>query len=267
MSGRLDGQVAIVTGAGRGFGRSIALRLAAEGAAVTLTARTKTEIDGTLAEITAQGGCAQAIASDVLLRADVDGVIGATLKYFGPVTVMVNNAGMNGARGRLDEVDVNEWWAIQAVNVLGPVHYMQAVIPEMRRRHAGCIINVGSNSASSPSPLMSAYNTSKCALIRLTATVAEEIRKDGIGVFAIEPGRVKTKMSEETMAFAAIHPDADREKAEAFARIVATEDPQRALSACAQRCVDLAAGSYLALSGRFLLPEDDLDKLVAEAAR
>ena len=261
----MNGQVAIVTGAGRGFGRSIALRFAAEGAAVTVTARTQSEIDQTVAEIVSQGGRAQAIAGSVGVATDVDRVVRATVASYGPVTVMVNNAANLGAIGRLDEVNADDWWTAQTINLFGSVLYMQAVIPEMRRRKAGRIINIASASALHSSPLMSAYGVSKWALMRLTETVAEEVCEDGIAAFSIEPGQLRTKMSEESLASTVLHTLAPKD-IENFERALACQDPEKVAADCAQRCVDLAAGPYFALSGRFLQPGDDLDKLVLEAS-
>src|SRR5271170_7332764 len=126
MAGKLEGQTALVTGAGRGFGKAIALGLAAEGAAVTVTARSKNQLDATAAEMEAAGGRALAVAGDVTNREDVARVAAAAEKKFGPLTILVNNAGVTGPFGPAWLADPDEWWAAQAVIVRGTLLFMNA---------------------------------------------------------------------------------------------------------------------------------------------
>ena len=117
MQPQLSGAVAIVTGAGRGFGRSIALRFAAEGAAVTLTARTRTELDAVVREVESAGGRALAIAGDVTEPADVARVAEASEQKFGATTLLVSNAGVPGPFGPIWEVDPEQWWSAQCIHI------------------------------------------------------------------------------------------------------------------------------------------------------
>jgi NAD(P)-dependent dehydrogenase (short-subunit alcohol dehydrogenase family) len=119
MAGKLAGQTVLVTGAGRGFGKAIALGLAAEGAAVTVTARSKDQLDATVAEVEGSGGRALAVTGDVTNREDVARVVAAAEKKFGPLTILVNNAGVTGPFGPVWVVDPDEWWAAQAVILRG----------------------------------------------------------------------------------------------------------------------------------------------------
>src|SRR5262245_35173718 len=120
MPGALNNQVVIVTGGGRGFGRAIAQRFAAEGAAVAVTARTASQIEETVALINAQGGRALAVAADVTRRDDVARVVERTVEKFGSVTTLVSNAGHGGPYGPIAFVDPDEWWNSQALHVRAP---------------------------------------------------------------------------------------------------------------------------------------------------
>jgi NAD(P)-dependent dehydrogenase (short-subunit alcohol dehydrogenase family) len=261
MADELAGHVALVTGGGRGFGKAIAKAFAAAGAAVTVTARTTRQIDETVAEIKAAGGRAFAVPGDVTHRKDVERVVAAAHKHFGPTTLLVNNAGLAGPFGPIGTVDPDEWWAAQAVHVFGPFLYISNVLPEMIRQRAGRIINVASLGGTRVEPGLSAYCLGKAGEIRLTEQLAAEVKSYGIAAFAIEPGTVYTDMAESTIR----SPDAQRWApglVQFLTELKGREDPAQGLERCARRCVELASGRYDALSGRYLTPEDDLDQLL-----
>lgn len=261
MADELCGQVAIVTGGGRGFGNAIATRLAAEGAAVTVTARSQGELDNTAAAIEAAGGRAIAIAGDVANRDDVARVVAATARHFGPVTLMLNNAGVAGPFGPIGVVDPDEWWASQAVHVRGTLLFISAVLPEMVRRRSGRIINIASRGGMEVTANLSAYCVGKATQIRLTQHVATEGREHGISAFAIEPGTVFTQLAAGTVA----SPEARHwlpGMLTSLQEIRDREDPAVGLARCAQMCVQLASGRYDALSGSYLTPQDDFAGLL-----
>jgi len=261
MAGQLQGQVAIVTGAGRGFGAAIAARLAAEGAAVTVTARSAQELDRTVAVIEAAGGKALAVAGDVTQREDVSRVVTATVKRFGPVTLLVNNAGLAGPFGPIGVMDPDEWWSSHAVHVRAPLLYMSAVLPEMIRSRSGRIIVVASRGGNEVTPYLSAYGIGKATQMRLVQHVAAECAQYGISAFAIEPGTVYTEMAAGTIA----SPQAQRwlpGMLAALAQIRDREDPAAGFARCGQMCVDLASGRCDGLSGRYLAPQDDFAELL-----
>jgi NAD(P)-dependent dehydrogenase (short-subunit alcohol dehydrogenase family) len=263
MAGELNGATAIVTGAGRGFGRAIALRFAAEGAAVTVTARTRAQIESTAAEINSAGGRALAIPADVTRREDVAHVVQAATEAFGPVSVLVSNAGLPGPFGPIGAVDPDAWWASQAVHVRGPLLFASAVLPGMKTRGGGRIIVVASRGGVEIAPSLSAYCVGKATQIRFTQHLAAEGKEHRVMAFAIEPGTVITDMAEDTLA----SPDAQRwlpHMLEALKQIKAQEDPQAGLARCATMCVKLASGRYDSLSGRYLTPEDDFDALARQ---
>jgi NAD(P)-dependent dehydrogenase (short-subunit alcohol dehydrogenase family) len=262
--GVLDGQVAIVTGAGRGFGKAIASRLASEGAAVALVSRSHDQLELAVTEITEAGGHAIAAPADVTNREDVARAVMEAERRLGPVTLLVNNAGVPGPFGPLSEIDPDRWWAAQAVHIKAPVLFLNEILPGMIGRKAGRIILVSALAARMAAAYMSAYCTGKIAQSRLVEEVAIENREHGISAFAIDPGFVFTNLANETMR----DPAAQRWLPGMVERLKAqSENPNSTgdLERCAQRCVDLATGRYDALSGRYMELPDDLDAMLKGA--
>jgi len=259
----LTGQAAIITGAGRGFGRAIALGLAAAGAAVTVTARSKDQLDETVALIERAGGRAFAAPGDVTHHKDVVQVVETAEKKFGPTTVMVNNAGITGPYGPVWTSDPDDWWDAQEVIVRGTLLFMHAAMPGMVARRKGTVINVSALGGQWFAPKLTGYAVAKSSQIRLSEHAAAEAKEFGVSVFSIEPGTVYTDMTEGTIN------SADAQKwvphmVEYLKNLKATTDPAPGLARCAEMCVQLASGRYAGLSGRFLLPGDDFDKLLLE---
>jgi NAD(P)-dependent dehydrogenase (short-subunit alcohol dehydrogenase family) len=265
MAAQLAGQTALVTGAGRGFGKAIALGLAAGGAAVTVTARSKGQLDALAAEIEAGGGQTLAVAGDVTNREDVARVVAAAEKKFGPLTILVNNAGVTGPFGPAWVGDPDEWWAAHSVILRGTLLFMSAVMPGMIERRKGRVINVASLGGVWFTPHLSCYGVAKAGQIRLSEYAAAEAKEHGVRVFSIEPGTVITDMAEATM----VSPSALKwvpKMVEHLKALKATGDPAKGLARCAEMCVDLSSGRYDALAGQFLLPKDDFEKRLLEPA-
>ncbi len=174
MAAELAGQVAIVTGGGRGIGRAVARALAAAGTAVMVSARTEDQLTETVGLIERTGGVARAHPADVTDGAAVDELVKDTERRLGPVDLLVNNAGNIGAVGPLWEVDPEVWWRVMEVNVRGVMLCSRAVLPGMIARRCGRIINVASGSSLGPLPAMSGYATSKTAVVRLTEHLAAD---------------------------------------------------------------------------------------------
>jgi NAD(P)-dependent dehydrogenase (short-subunit alcohol dehydrogenase family) len=261
VTAQLQGHVAVVTGGGRGFGKAIATRLAAEGAAVTITARSQVQLDSAAGAIETAGGRVLAVTGDVTNRQDVAKVVSATVKQFGPVTLLVNNAGIAGPFGPVGVVDPDEWWASQAIHVRGTLLCTSAVLPEMLKRRTGRIINVASRGGTEITPNLSAYGVGKAAQIRLTQHIAAEGKENGISAFAIEPGTVFTELAAGTIA----SPEAQRwlpGMMAALQEIKERDDPAVGLARCGQMCVDLASGRFDTLSGSYLTPQDDFAALL-----
>ncbi len=184
---------AIVTGGGRGIGAATAHALTRLGARVTVFARTQTEIDA----VVRAGGAALAVAGDVSSEADVARLLEAHQRVNGPCDLLVNNAGMM-ERGLVEELDPGTWRRILEVNLMGAYLCARAVIPSMKRRRIGRIVNVASISATTGTERSSAYNASKWGLLGFTKCLSEELRPFDVQCFAVSPGSVDTDMLKKT---------------------------------------------------------------------
>lgn len=186
--------VALVTGAGRGLGRAVAVALAGRGADLALLGRTAHDLEGTADEVRALGRRALPLPADVSRREQVRAAVEQATGALGPVAVLVNNAAVATPVGPLVDNDPADWSRTVAVNLLGAVHCIQAVLPGMIERRAGRIVNLSGGGATAPLPGQSAYAASKSALVRLTETLAAETAAYGIRVNAVAPGRLPTQM-------------------------------------------------------------------------
>lgn len=263
MTKELKGQVALVTGGGRGFGKVIALKYASEGAVVAVTSRTQPELDQTVKEIEAAGGQGLAVPGDVTKPDDVARVVRMTKEQFGPVTLLVNNAGIPGPFAPTWAADPEEWWFAQEVHLRSLILFTHEVLPTMIERRAGRIIVVSAMGSHRVDFAMSAYCVGKCSQNRLVQLMAAEVKEFGISVFAIDPGFVITELAEITMR----DPGAQRWKADMIERLKERKaDPnnKRDFERCAKRCMDLASGRYDELSGSYSELQDDLDEMLAE---
>ena len=256
---RLDGQVAIVTGAGRGIGRAIALGLSDSGALVAVCARSEAEVSRTAREIGERQGQAIAVQVDVTSRIEVDRMIGQVQDAFGPVDLLVNNAARILPFGPLAETDPDEWWELLEVNLRGPLYCSRAVLPGMIARGYGRIVNVSSGAGFAAISNCSAYIVSKAALFRLSENLAAETTSQGVFIFAIDPGLVPTTMTEAGLSSSI--PSIHQMFQEWFDNGVCVR-PERA----ARLVAYLASGAADVLSGRYLSVHIDAQKMVASAS-
>ncbi|SRR5579883_864132 len=186
----LENQVAIVTGAGRGAGRAIALRLAREGMSVVAVARTREHLDQLAGEIAAANGVCEAISADVANPADARHIAAQALERFGRIDVLVNNAGIGGPISSVDETPVDEWRRTLDVNLTGPFLCSQAVLPTMKEQRSGHIIMISSGAGKQGYPNMAAYCASKFGLHGLAQSLAAEVSDLNIRVSTILPGSI-----------------------------------------------------------------------------
>ena len=191
---KLDGQVAVITGAGRGIGRAIALAYAREGAKLALAARSKSQLQETASAASELGAEAIAVPTDVTGQEDTERLVRSVVQRFGRIDVLVNNAGISGPIGPLQDNAVADWMNTVTVNLTGTFLVCRAAIPVMLEQSCGKIINLSGAGAANAWSNMSAYCSSKAAVVRLTEVLAQELDGQGITVNALGPGSVHTSM-------------------------------------------------------------------------
>ena len=235
---RLDRQVALVTGGGRGIGAGIARELADAGARVAVAARTRDEVERTADEIGAL-----ALELDVTDRSGVERAVAETERELGPLTLLVANAGIGNQDGATWELDPADWWRVFEVNVLGVYLCCRAVIPGMLERGAGRIVITGSGAAYLPGSSHTAYPASKAAVCRYGETLANEL-EGRIPVFFFSPGLVRTEMTDS----------------------MGDDAPWTPPELAPQLVHVLASGRADALAGRYIHAEhDDIEDLIRRA--
>ena len=191
----LSGKVAIVTGASRGIGRSIALALAEHGAAVVVCARKAPDIEQVVREIEGAGGQALGVEANVRDAVALANLVDRTVERFGKIDVLVNNAGTNPVFGATLDLEERAWDSVMNTNVKAPWVLAKLCLPHLKAAGGGSIINVSSTAGVRVSRGLGAYSVSKAALIMLTKVLAVELGKDGIRVNAIAPGLIRTEFS------------------------------------------------------------------------
>ncbi len=211
MSHLLHHKLAVITGASGGLGRAIALRFAGQGASLALVARDLAALKSLLPELDAakidDGQTFHSISADLADMAQLEAAAESCFARLGGIDILVNNAAVQLPIGPLESVDWRQWQSSFDLNLFAPARLMQLAIPIMRDRGGGKIINLSGGGATSPRPDFSAYAAAKCRLVRLTETVADEVRADRIDVNAVAPGAMNTRMLDEVLAAG---PDAAR---------------------------------------------------------
>lgn len=196
----LTDKVAVVTGAGRGIGRVIAITLAAHGARVVLAARSVPELNATQRDITSRGGDATVVATDITRPDEVSRLDHRAEAAYGRVDVLVCNSGVGGPSAPLWEVEPADWEATMAVNVTGTFLCCRAFLPGMLARESGSVVVVGSMTGKRPLVNRSPYAASKTALVGLVRTLAHEVGPRGVRVNLVSPGGVEGERIEWALA-------------------------------------------------------------------
>ena len=193
MSDALSGKVALVTGAGRGIGRAIALAFAGEGAAVALAARSRADLAGVAGEIRERAGRALAIPTDVTQDGAVEALVEQTLTDLGRIDVLVTSAG-TAAFGAVADSKPGDWDTMLALNLRAVMVCCRAVLPAMLRQRTGTIINVGSIASKRALPGSAVYTATKTAVDAFSRVLAEELRPHGVRVGVLVAGAVDTPL-------------------------------------------------------------------------
>ncbi|GAB3531731.1 3-ketoacyl-ACP reductase [Pontibacter brevis] len=190
----LAGKVALVTGAGKGIGRAIAVALAKEGVHVGLLARTESQLKEVADEVTAAGVKASVGTADVADITAVNEAVAKVKQELGPIDILINNAG-TGTFGKFLELEPAEWEKIVQVNLMGVYYTTRAVLPDMIERSTGDIINISSTAGQRGAAVTSAYSASKFAVMGLSESLMQEVRKHNIRVSALTPSTVVTELA------------------------------------------------------------------------
>lgn len=190
----------LVTGASRGIGAALAQTLAHAGARVAILARDEAKLAEVASRIVNRGGRAIPVAADVARPAEVSAAVNEAYKQLEGIDVLVNAVGIQSPIGPFAENDLTTWEHAIQVNLMGPVRIIHAVLPIMKARRGGKIINFSGGGAAGPRPHFSAYAASKAALVRLTETLALELDPFNIQVNAVAPGAINTQMLDEIIA-------------------------------------------------------------------
>jgi NADP-dependent 3-hydroxy acid dehydrogenase YdfG len=189
----LKGKVAIVTGAGRGIGKAVAVSLAKAGCRVVLAARTREQIEAVQKEILSQGGDALAIPTDLTVDEGIQRLVEESQAKWGAADILINNAGW-GKRASVVTASLTDWDQTFRLNLRAPMVLAKALLPNMMAKREGAVINIGSVSGKTGEANGAAYSASKFGLIGFTQSLYEEVREHGIKVAVILPGFVDTPL-------------------------------------------------------------------------
>ena len=196
---RLEGRNAIITGANQGLGLAIARAYVSAGANVVLCARDAAKLEVAASELRASGLTVVAEVADVAREEDCTRVVRRAIEQLGSVQILVNNAGIYGPLGSIEENDWEEWKRALEINLYGSVLMCRAVLPHMREAGYGKIVQLSGGGATNPLPRISSYAASKAAVVRFAETLAEETRGAGIDVNSIAPGALNTRLLDQVL--------------------------------------------------------------------
>ena len=267
---KLSGRGIVITGANQGLGKAIAEMCIGEGAHVFLCARDAKLLEETRLELASKASRGQKVIAqraDVSRRDDVRSLFEAASGGLPQLDGLVNNAGVYGPKGLLEDVDIEAWCSTLEINLFGVVYACREVLPIFRRQGHGKIVNLSGGGATSPLPRISAYAASKAAVVRLTETLAEETRGTGIDVNAIAPGALNTRLLDEVLA-----EGPERVGEQFYARAVKQKEQGGSpLNAGAELCAFLLSSASDGITGKLISavwdPWKDLESHAAELAQ
>ncbi len=245
---KLEGRNAIITGANQGLGLAIAHAYVNAGANVMLCARDAAKLDEAANELRASGRTVLAEAADVSREEDCTRVVQRAVEQLGSVEILVNNAGIYGPLGAIEENDWDEWKRALEINLYGSVLMCRAVLPHMRKAGYGKIIQLSGGGATNPLPRISSYAASKAAIVRFAETLAEETRGAGIDINSIAPGALNTRLLDQVL-----EAGAERVGESFYARAIKQKETGGApLDRGADLAVFLASSESDGLTGKLL---------------
>lgn len=196
MASSIKGQTALITGAGKGLGKAVALALAAEGVNLALIARTESDLQLVAAEAARIDASLRIVyvTADVSDYRSVSEAVEKLKREAGPVDILINNAGI-GKFGKFMDLQVDEWENVVKTNLFGAYYVIRCVLPDMLERQSGDIVNVSSTAGLKGAPLTGAYSASKFGLTGLSESLMQEVRKSNIRVFTMAPSTIATDMA------------------------------------------------------------------------
>ncbi|MDR6337275.1 3-oxoacyl-[acyl-carrier protein] reductase [Filimonas zeae] len=191
---QIKGKIALVTGAGKGIGKAVALALAAEGVHLALIARTESDLKAVAAEVAKAGVKVEYATADVADITSVNKAVAALTAALGPIDILINNAGV-GKFAKFMELAPEEWEYVVKVNLFGAYYMVRAVLPAMLERQTGDIVNISSTAGRNGAAVTSAYSASKFGLIGMSESLMQEVRKSNIRVTTLTPSTIATDMA------------------------------------------------------------------------
>ena len=198
----LDGRAAVITGANQGLGEAIARAYVNAGANLLLCARDENKllkVQDQLRSLCKAGQKVEVMRADISRQDDVNRVASLALDAFPQIHILVNNAGVYGPKGRIEDVDWEEWARAVEINLLGSILMAKTFLPYFRKNKYGKVIQLSGGGATSPLPFISAYAASKAGIVRFMETLAEEVREDNIDINSIAPGALNTRLLDEVL--------------------------------------------------------------------
>lgn len=266
FQGQLKDKVVLVTGGSSGIGRAVCKAFAAAGATVACVARREPQLQSLVDEIKAAGGNAIPMVSDITERGAAKKIVSQVESEFGPIEALVNVAGIARIGPLVDEPeDLDIWWKVYEVNVHAPTLLARAVLPGMIERKSGVIISISSVVATWPSPMQTAYSSSKAAISKFHESLAAEVEGTGVLSFAMNPGLVESELGAAGDAFntASKHPMVEK-----FRGMMNSSRRKQSAELPADTCVALVCDPRCkVLNGKHIEAVHDLNLVMNEAEK